>query len=180
MRVKPVLVLAFCAVVSVSSLAPRAWTKELTKEDKIRLLLTMMKPDNGMMDEMIQRMTQGMQAAATMGIVPPQSSRISPEEAVRQRARLQAIQLKLVDLVKDRMSLERIIPLCVPIYADTFTESEIDGMLAFYQSPAGHALTEKMPVMLPKIIQVMQQQMQELQPEFQRIIMESVTQPASH
>ena len=43
------------------------------------------------------------------------------------------------------------------LYAETFTQEEVDGLLAFYRSPAGVALLEKMPQVTQKSAAITQQ-----------------------
>jgi hypothetical protein len=64
-------------------------------------------------------------------------------------------------------------PSYIKLYSETFSEEEIGGMLAFYESPAGRAMLAKMPTLLTKLIEVAQAQMNDLQPEIQRIMRES-------
>ena len=37
-----------------------------------------------------------------------------------------------------------------------FTQEEIDGLIAFYESPAGATFVEKMPVVMQKSMSIMQ------------------------
>jgi uncharacterized protein len=57
----------------------------------------------------------------------------------------------------------------VKAYSETFSEEEIDGILAFYESPAGRAMQAKMPILMPKIMALAQAQAGELMPEIQLI-----------
>lgn len=43
------------------------------------------------------------------------------------------------------------------IYAEVFTEEELDAMLAFYTSPAGQSMIKKMPQMMGHTMQLSQQ-----------------------
>jgi len=45
----------------------------------------------------------------------------------------------------------------IKLYAETFTQEEVDGLLAFYRSPAGVALLEKMPQVTQKSAAITQQ-----------------------
>ncbi|MDD2987793.1 MAG: DUF2059 domain-containing protein [Zoogloea sp.] len=45
----------------------------------------------------------------------------------------------------------------IKLYAETFTQEEVDGLLAFYRSPAGVALLEKMPIVTQKSAAITQQ-----------------------
>lgn len=80
---------------------------------------------------------------------------------------------KLMDMVADRMSWAKIKPAFMRIYAETFSEDDIDGILAFYKSPAGQAMLEKMPQLIQKSMAVGQQVMSDVMPEIQRIMAET-------
>jgi uncharacterized protein len=59
------------------------------------------------------------------------------------------------------------------VYADTFTQKEIDGMTAFYASPVGHAVIQKMPLVLTNSMAEMQKRMGTLFPKVQQIAKET-------
>ena len=90
-----------------------------------------------------------------------------------QRAKAQEVQSKILDLMKSQMSWEKMRPDYVKAYSETFSEEEIDGILAFYESPAGRAMQTKMPILISKVMALAQDQLRELMPEIQRITMES-------
>ena len=66
-------------------------------------------------------------------------------------------------------------PIWVQLY-ETFTEDELAGMLAFYQSPVGQAMLQNMPVPLSKAMAVAQQQATELTPEIRKMTKEYMEQ----
>jgi uncharacterized protein len=142
-------------------IGPFARAQELTKEAKIERLLTVMNADN-MIDQMFEQIK-----AMTAAQVPPGST---PEQVAQARE----VQTKILDLVKARISWEKMRPQYVKLYAETFSDEEIGGMLAFYGSPAGRAMLEKMPALVTKIMEVAQGQMKDVLPEIQRIIRESI------
>jgi uncharacterized protein len=49
---------------------------------------------------------------------------------------------------KQEMSWEKLEPLFVKVYQESFTQEEVDGMLAFYKSSSGQAIIHKMPLVL--------------------------------
>ena len=137
-----------------------AGAQDSSKEAKIERLLALTNAEatvNQMFDQMKNMMASQVQPGAT------------PE----QQAQAQQIQGKILDLVKSRMNWDTMRPAYVKIYSETFSDEEIDGMLAFYQSPAGRAMLEKMPLLLPKVMALAQAQMGDLTPEIQRIIRET-------
>jgi hypothetical protein len=132
----------------------------LSKEAKIESLLEL---TNG--QATMNRVFEQMKAAAAPAI--PGSA--TPE----QRAKAQELQSKILDLMKTRMSWEKVRPAYVKAYSETFSEKEIDGILAFYESPAGRAMQAKMPMFMSRIMALAQAQVGELMPEIQRITRES-------
>ncbi len=76
--------------------------------------------------------------------------------------------------MRTRMSWETMRPQYVKLYSDTFSESEIDGMLTFYESPVGKALFEKMPLLMRKSMVLGAAQMQDLLPSIQEAVRGSV------
>jgi hypothetical protein len=83
------------------------------------------------------------------------------------RAKASEMQGKIMALIADRLSEAK--PALVKIYTDTYTEEEIDGILAFYKSPAGKALLQKMPQVMQRSMPVMMQLMGDLQPEIKKM-----------
>jgi hypothetical protein len=64
----------------------------------------------------------------------------------------------------------KMIALVSRVYAETYSEEELTGILAFYRSPAGQAMLKKTPVLAGK----MGAAMAELQPEMWRSVMTEV------
>ncbi len=58
-------------------------------------------------------------------------------------------------------------PLFLKVYMDTYTEEELDGILAFYKSPAGQAFVAKTPQLMQRSMQLMQEQMANVQPRLE-------------
>lgn len=55
---------------------------------------------------------------------------------------------KYWDKAEKLISYEDLIRRIVPIYANNFSEREIDDLIVFYQTSTGKAMVEKMPVIL--------------------------------
>ena len=76
-------------------------------------------------------------------------------------------------LVADRMSYEKFKPMFIQIYTEVFSEEEIDGIIGFYKSPAGKAMIEKSPLLMQRVMPMMQKVTADLQPDIQKIIEEA-------
>ena len=99
----------------------------------------------------------------------PQTQQMTPE----QRQRFDASQERVFALMRDELSWDKLKPDFEQLYLDTFSQEEIDGMLAFYRTPAGRAVIEKMPQLLGRSMQVTQVRMQKLMPQIMQITQES-------
>src|SRR4051794_26903446 len=66
---------------------------------------------------------------------------------------------EVVAMTKDLLDWKKLEPMYVRIYQKTFTQPEIDGMIAFYKTPPGQAVISKMPTAMQNTIDEMQQMM---------------------
>ncbi len=76
---------------------------------------------------------------------------------------------KILDLIADRVSWEKMKPAMTELYSETFSEEEIDGMLSFYKSPSGQAMLTKMPSLMAKTMGLAQEQLADIIPEIQKL-----------
>ena len=70
-------------------------------------------------------------------------------------------------ILREELSWAKLKPGFVAIYADTFTQQEVDGLIAFYEGPVGKALVAKTPQLTQRSFQMMQQRMG---PTMQRVM----------
>ncbi len=63
-------------------------------------------------------------------------------------------------------------PRFIDLYATTYTEQELDGILGFYKSAAGRAMLEKMPQLMQGSMAISQDAVAALVPELNKIIEE--------
>ncbi len=100
----------------------------------------------------------------------PQLQSLTPE----QRKGFDGGMQRMYTLMHDEMDWRKLKPEYEQMYIDTFSQDEIDGILAFYRTPAGRAMIEKMPVMMGKVMQLTQAHMQNLMPRAMQIMQESM------
>ena len=62
-------------------------------------------------------------------------------------------------MMKELLDWKKLEPMYVRIYQKTFTQPEVDGMIAFYKTPAGQAVMSKMPAAMQNTIDEMQSAM---------------------
>jgi hypothetical protein len=73
-----------------------------------------------------------------------------------------------VSLMKELLDWKKLEPMYVRIYQKSFTQPEVDGIIAFYKTPAGQAVISKMPVVMQSSIDEMQQLMGPVMEKIQR------------
>jgi hypothetical protein len=95
-----------------------------------------------------------------------------PNATPEQLAISQRFQDKLMDLVAARVSPEKLKPAMAKAYDELYTEDEINGMLAFFESPVGRSYLGKTGQLVQKTMAVTQELMRDMVPEMQRITME--------
>ncbi|HJU07800.1 MAG TPA: DUF2059 domain-containing protein [Rhodanobacteraceae bacterium] len=81
---------------------------------------------------------------------------------------------KLNDLLMQQMSWDKMEPMYINLYRETFTQKEIDDMLAFYRTPSGQSMISKMPVLMAHLMQMVQGMMVTLMPQVQKINQDTI------
>ena len=66
----------------------------------------------------------------------------------------QALTERIMDVVTKEMSWDNLKDDYIAIYADTFTEDELKGLIAFYEGPLGQKLISKTPDLMKRSIEV--------------------------
>jgi len=76
------------------------------------------------------------------------------------------------DLLEKEFAQGTFLNNCKKLYAEVFTEKELEGIIQFYKSEAGQAVINKMPEMLQKVLSMSEQLAKDLQPKIEKIIQE--------
>lgn len=76
----------------------------------------------------------------------------------------------------EKMSWQKMKGMFIDIYASVFTKEELDGVIAFYESPAGQKFVAKQPELTLVTMQKMQALMAEIMPEIQKNAEKAVAQ----
>lgn len=93
-----------------------------------------------------------------------------PPEA---RASAVEIQERSLATVRKMLNWETLKPRFIDLYAATYTEPELDGILAFYKSAAGRAMLDKMPQLMQGSMRIGQEAVAAMTPELNKIIEEA-------
>lgn len=160
------LALLFCASLLCAPAFCQEATNDPAKNAKIEKLFTSMNIDK-QMDAMF-----GQMKSMIMSQLPASTT-------AEQKAKVTDVQNKIFDLMQQRMSWEKMRPTYIKMYAETFTASEVDGLVAFYDSPAGKAMLAKMPLLMQKSMGMAQDLMKDIMPQIQQITKDAAAdQPA--
>ena len=86
-----------------------------------------------------------------------------------QQALLDELRERVVAIWRESMSWTKFEPMMIDIYRKSFTRKEVQGMLDFYRSEAGRAVTAKMPVVMQHTMAAMQDQLRTTLPKIQAV-----------
>jgi hypothetical protein len=89
---------------------------------------------------------------------------------IKQNPAIAPYEQEMKDFLKKYMSWAGLKDEMVKIYVDEFTESELNELNKFYQTPLGKKTLAKMPVLLAKGAELGQRRVQEHLPELQTAI----------
>ncbi len=84
--------------------------------------------------------------------------------SAEQQERMDSLLPKFAALLREELGWERLKPMYIQLYRDTYEQEEVDSLIQFYQSAAGQAFVNKMPVLMQKTVSMTQAQLQSLLP----------------
>ncbi len=93
-----------------------------------------------------------------------------------QTAFVDSFLMKYKKIIRDELSWEKMMPSYIRIYRETFTDKELNDLIAFYESPTGKMFVKKTPVILEKTSSVMQQKMVSILSRMNAMLEESMKQ----
>jgi len=137
--------------------ASEASIREMLTVTDVRKLLDSMIPQiQGMMKNSMQQALGGRELTAD------------------QQKMADKVSEKTTALIKTELSWEKLEPMYIAIYQKSLTQEEVDGMLAFYKTPAGAAMIKKMPVVVQNTMTAMQARMGPMMQEIQKMAKDTV------
>jgi len=140
--------LALSSFAHADDASKRAKVEDLIRVTKVSDLM------GQMTDQMTTRMkTVAAQQSANHSFTPAQQKLI--DDYINQ----------IQSITRNAVSWEKVKPTIIQVYVDTYTDQELDGIIAFYHSPAGQAMIAKSPQLMNKTVQLVQAQMSEVQPQ---------------
>lgn len=122
--------------------------KELLKITKSEQFLGQMSPQiNNMMHSSIEKLTRGKKLTT------------------KQELALVNYSQELGKIMQEELTWAKLEPEMIKIYAEEFTQEEVDGMIQFYKTPVGQSTIDKMPIVMQKSMQVGYKQMDAITPK---------------
>lgn len=97
-----------------------------------------------------------------------------------QQEELNHLSGKLMKILSSALNWDALEPEYAKLYAAAYTEQQIDDLLAFYKSPTGQVMIEKMPVLMQEANAVVQKRMADAMPQIQKLIKDYMTQAVSN
>jgi len=100
---------------------------------------------------------------------------LSPE----QKRFLDSAPKRFVAVMREELSWASLKPMYIQIYQANFTQEEIDGLVAFYSSPAGQAFVNKMPAVMQQSMQAMQARLKPFSEKMKRAVEQAIAESMS-
>ena len=133
-------------------------------EESLRQLMVAMQSPK-LLDSIQSQVDASLEAGMRAGIG---DAKMTPN----QRKIVDDVRAKVSALLHEELSWERFEPLLIDAYRQTFSQREVDGMLAFYRSEAGQAVISKMPRVMEITMKRTQDMVASMNPRIQRIVAE--------
>ena len=86
---------------------------------------------------------------------------------------------KLQAILSEAFAWEKLKPDFVKLIAQTYTETELDGLIDFYKSPTGQAMVAKSPELMKKGSELGRQRVIEAAPQLQKLLRDFVASQAT-
>lgn len=116
-------------------------------------------------EEMIGETLEAQQAAMAKNMGRMLGTGLGEQE----RADLVEFQRKVMKALFDEMDLPGMRKELAQVYADTFSQSELNAMSDFYSTPAGRAMIDKQPVLQQRMTELMMPRMMRAMPKIQEM-----------
>jgi hypothetical protein len=81
---------------------------------------------------------------------------------------------KFEAIFRDEMAWPKLRAMYVAIYQESLTQEEIDGMIAFYETPAGKAMIEKLPQVMNRTMLRVQAMMPPMMERVQKLVSDTI------
>jgi len=111
------------------------------------------------------RMVQQVSANVLKQVSDTAESATGANPTPESKAQLAGFEKKVSQLIDSQLGWKQMQPAFIDLYARNFTDAELDAIVAFYKTPAGAALIDKIPQIDNQIQQLAQSRLNILQPQ---------------
>jgi hypothetical protein len=87
---------------------------------------------------------------------------------------LDSTSARFADLVRQDLSWAKMKPEIVALYLEVLDQDDVEGQIAFYQSPAGKSYVQKMPLLMQKSMGIGQKMLQASLPKMVKVMEQAV------
>ena len=155
------LTATFAGTLAFAGMLP-AHASDVTKHQKIEELFQLLQINRSIDQISAQQVVQAKQIMKTM--IPAGS--MTPD----QQKDMDDFLAKILTITHEAVNWPKLEPQFVDLYAATYSEEEIDGILAFYRSPTGQVMIAKQPDLLAKSQTISQTQLLAIQPKLMQAV----------
>lgn len=145
MRLKSAIIAVAIAASSVAAYAQKATEQSVKELIEVAQVRQQMETMFGFME---QQMSGQFSKKLRAGL--------ASDATEDQLEEIKQVEKKLMQVMREEMSWERMQPIYIKIYQNNFSQEEVDGLVAFYRTPVGQSALKKMPQVMQSAMQVTQ------------------------
>jgi uncharacterized protein len=146
------IALLFCSATAMAAPASDSSIKQLLNVTQAQKLVDGMRAQfDTLMNNVVQQALQG------------------KTPTPKQQQAIANMKNRMVALIQGELAWEKIEPMYLRLYKESFSEEEVVGMLSFYKTPAGLAIINKMPMLMQKTMLEVQKMLSGATPQMQKI-----------
>jgi len=161
------LMLSCASGLAIAQQTPVVPAADRPTDDSVRQLLQIQRAQT-IIEQLSRQMDATFMATINQQL---QNKTLSAED----KQRIEAGKERLKVVTSKLLTWETMEPIYLKVYEDSFSQSEVDSMIAFYSTPAGQAIVAKLPLVAQNTLTAMQQQMKSLVPQAQQIAKDTAT-----
>jgi hypothetical protein len=90
-----------------------------------------------------------------------------------QQKNLDDLMVRVSQFMRETVNWQQLEPQYLDLYASTYSEEDVDGLLAFYRSPVGQSMIAKQPEITAKSQAITQERLREAMPQLLQLILNS-------
>jgi hypothetical protein len=156
------IALLLCSTTAIAAPANDSSIKQLLAVTQAQKLLEGMRAQfDSIMDNAVQQSLQGRKPTP------------------KQQQAITKMKNSTIEIMQGELTWEKLEPMYLRLYKESFSEEEITGMLAFYETPTGQAVISKMPVLMQKTMQETQKMFSATTPKLQKVMKQFAAEMAS-